>query len=90
MLFYALSAYPFGKLWDDLSHASLLAWEPAILIGADFADTAPMELQGTAYGFFNLVSGMAMLAASVLACLPWIASAHLRRSSQGPHSAASH
>jgi MFS family permease len=35
------------------------------------ADTAPAELRGTAYGFFNLVSGIAMLIASVLAGLLW-------------------
>jgi MFS family permease len=35
------------------------------------ADTAPAELRGTAYGVFNLVSGVAMLLASVLAGLLW-------------------
>jgi MFS family permease len=35
------------------------------------ADTAPDDLRGTAYGFFNLVSGLAMLVASVLAGLLW-------------------
>jgi len=35
------------------------------------ADTAPADLRGTAYGFFNLVSGIAMLIASVLAGLLW-------------------
>ncbi len=35
------------------------------------ADTAPTDLRGTAYGFFNLVSGIAMLLASVLAGLLW-------------------
>jgi predicted MFS family arabinose efflux permease len=35
------------------------------------ADTAPEDLRGTAYGFFNLVSGIAMLLASVLAGLLW-------------------
>ena len=35
------------------------------------ADTAPEALRGTAYGFFNLASGVAMLAASVLAGLLW-------------------
>jgi MFS family permease len=35
------------------------------------ADTAPADLRGTAYGFFNLVSGIAMLAASVLAGYLW-------------------
>lgn len=35
------------------------------------ADTAPETLRGTAFGAFNLVSGIAMLAASVLAGLLW-------------------
>lgn len=35
------------------------------------ADTTPRDLRGTAYGFFNLVSGIAMLVASVLAGLLW-------------------
>jgi MFS family permease len=41
------------------------------LLARMVADTAPAELRGTAYGFFNLVSGMAMLVASVLAGLLW-------------------
>ncbi|WP_133717046.1 MFS transporter [Methylocaldum gracile] len=101
---YALSAYPFGKLSDDMSHAKLLALGLAVLVGADVAlaysahwtwvwlgislwglhmgitqgllatmvaDTAPAELRGTAYGFFNLMSGLAMLLASALAGLLW-------------------
>ena len=35
------------------------------------ADTAPADLRGTAYGFFNLVCGMALLVASVVAGLLW-------------------
>ena len=35
------------------------------------ADTAPNELRGTAFGMFNLVSGLALLAGSVLAGLLW-------------------
>jgi MFS family permease len=41
------------------------------LLAAMVADTAPADLRGTAYGFFNLVSGLAMLAASVVAGLLW-------------------
>src|SRR5690606_26606162 len=41
------------------------------LLAALVADTAPADLRGTAYGFFNLVSGIAMLVASVLAGLLW-------------------
>lgn len=41
------------------------------LLAALVADTAPEELRGTAFGVFNLVSGLAMLAASVLAGALW-------------------
>ncbi len=41
------------------------------LLARMVADTAPADLRGTAYGFFNLVSGGAMLVASVLAGLLW-------------------
>jgi MFS family permease len=103
-LIYALSAYPFGKLSDRMSHRKLLALGLVVLIAADLvlasndhwgvvlagvalwgvhmgitqgllatmvADTAPADLRGTAYGFFNLVSGIAMLLASVVAGLLW-------------------
>jgi MFS family permease len=35
------------------------------------ADTAPVDLRGTAFGFFNLLSGFALLLSSVLAGLLW-------------------
>jgi MFS family permease len=103
-IIYALSAYPFGKLSDRISHTKLLTLGLCVLIVADIvlatnnhwgvvlsgvalwgvhmgitqgllatmvADTAPKDLRGTAYGFFNLVSGLAMLIASVLAGLLW-------------------
>ena len=41
------------------------------LLAALVADTAPEELRGTAFGMFNLVSGIAMLAASILAGALW-------------------
>jgi predicted MFS family arabinose efflux permease len=41
------------------------------LLATMVADTAPVDLHGTAYGFFNLVSGLGMLLASVLAGLLW-------------------
>ena len=101
---YSLSAYPFGKLSDRVSHTRLLALGLVVLIAADMvlaidgrlgimltgvalwglhmgitqgllatmvADTAPADLRGTAYGFFNLTSGIAMLVASALAGLLW-------------------
>lgn len=103
-LIYALSAYPFGKLSDRMSHTKLLALGLIVLIAADLvlatnehwsvvlagvalwgihmgitqgllatmvADTAPSDLRGTAYGFFNLISGLALLVASILAGLLW-------------------
>ena len=101
---YAISAYPFGRLADRVSHKALLAAGLAMLIAADLvlaratglaalaagvvlwglhmgmtqgllatmvAGAAPAHLRGTAFGFFNLVSGVAMLIASVLAGLLW-------------------
>nr|WP_315427221.1 MFS transporter [uncultured Albidiferax sp.] len=41
------------------------------LLATMVADTAPPALRGTAFGLFNLVSGLAMLLASVLAGLLW-------------------
>ena len=41
------------------------------LLATMVADTAPADLRGTAYGLFNLVSGVAMLAASALAGYLW-------------------
>ncbi|MDD2737545.1 MAG: MFS transporter [Methylomonas lenta] len=101
---YATSAYPFGKLSDNIKPAKLLGWGLLVLVAADLllassshwlmvltgvalwgvhmgmtqgllakmvADTTPNDLRGTAYGFFNLASGIAMLIASVLAGLLW-------------------
>ena len=41
------------------------------LLARMVADTAPQDLRGTAYGLFNLVSGVALLVASVLAGWLW-------------------
>lgn len=103
-LIYAVSAYPFGKLSDQMSHMRLLTLGLLVLIAADLvlamndhwavvflgvglwglhmgmtqgllatmvAVTAPADLRGTAFGFFNLASGLAMLIASVLAGFLW-------------------
>jgi MFS family permease len=43
------------------------------LLSALVADTAPDDLRGTAFGLFNLVTGAALLAASVLAGWLWSA-----------------
>ncbi len=41
------------------------------LLAAMVAEAAPADLRGTAFGAFNLVSGLALLVASVLAGLLW-------------------
>jgi MFS family permease len=41
------------------------------LLSALVADTAPAHLRGTAFGMFNLVSGLAMLLASIIAGALW-------------------
>ena len=41
------------------------------LLATMVADTAPAGLRGTAYGVFNLASGIAILAASAIAGLLW-------------------
>ncbi|RDK01082.1 MFS transporter [Paraburkholderia lacunae] len=103
-LVYSVSAYPFGKLADSMSHTRLLAVGLVVLIASDIvlahgnywpvvilgvalwglhmgltqgllatmvAHTAPPDLKGTAFGFFNLMSGLATLVASVVAGGLW-------------------
>ncbi|MDN2487352.1 MFS transporter [Kosakonia sacchari] len=103
-LVYSVTAYPFGKLSDRISHSRLLQLGLVVLILADMAlalsqhwstlllgvalwgvhmgmtqgllatmvaDTAPAELRGTAFGMFNLLSGVALLLASLGAGLLW-------------------
>ena len=41
------------------------------LLSAMVADTAPAELRGTAFGMFNLVGGVALLLASIVAGALW-------------------
>ena len=41
------------------------------LLATLVADTAPLELRGTAYGVFNLLGGLALLAASIVAGELW-------------------
>ena len=103
-LVYSVTAYPFGKLSDSMSHSKLLQWGLLVLILADIvlalsghwstllvgvalwgihmgmtqgllaamvAHTAPPELRGTAFGMFNLMSGLALLLASTCAGVLW-------------------
>ena len=41
------------------------------LLAAMVADAAPEDLRGTAFGFFNLLSGLALLASSIIAGVLW-------------------
>ncbi|MDO9093591.1 MAG: MFS transporter [Rubrivivax sp.] len=41
------------------------------LLAAMVAETAPEDLRGTAFGFFNLLSGLALLVSSVIAGVLW-------------------
>jgi len=53
--------------WDVVNYIRALQGKiPGVV-----ADTSPAELRGTAYGFFNLLGGIAMLAASVIAGGLW-------------------
>ncbi|MEX5430918.1 MFS transporter [Klebsiella michiganensis] len=103
-LVYSLTAYPFGKLSDSMSHSKMLQWGLLVLIAADIvlalsshwstllagvalwgihmgmtqgllaamvAHIAPPELRGTAFGMFNLMSGIALLLASAGAGVLW-------------------
>ncbi|WP_260514722.1 MFS transporter [Serratia fonticola] len=103
-LLYAVSAYPFGKLSDRMSHSNMLQAGLLVLIVADIvlavsthwlgivfgvalwgihlgmtqgllaamiANSAPADLRGTAFGMFNLMSGVALLIASLGAGILW-------------------
>lgn len=103
-LAFSLSAFPFGKLADRLSHTSLLVSGMCLLVVSHLilaisvhwlalglgavlwglhlgmtqglmatmvAKHAPPALRGTAFGFFNLTTGMVMLPASLIAGLLW-------------------
>jgi MFS family permease len=41
------------------------------MLAAMIADVSPADLRGTAYGFFNLACGVALLIASMLAGIVW-------------------
>jgi MFS family permease len=43
------------------------------LLSTIIADTVPADLRGTAFGFYSLITGAALLAASVVAGLLWTA-----------------
>ncbi len=63
-----------GHWWFVLLGVALWGMHLGItqgLLARMVADSAPPELRGTAFGLFNLVSGLAMLLASVLAGALW-------------------
>ena len=103
-IFYAASAYPFGRLADRVSRPALLLVGIGLLIAADLvlatagsialivagaalwglhmgatqgllsalvADAVPSDLRGTAFGLYSLATGLALLAASVVAGALW-------------------
>jgi MFS family permease len=58
-------------LWGGIALWGLHMAMTQGLLAAMVADTSPAELRGTAFGFFNLASGVALLLASVVAGLLW-------------------
>ena len=60
-----------GSVWVGIALWGLHLGMTQGLLAAMIADSAPADLRGTAYGFFNLASGIALLVASALAGLLW-------------------
>ena len=60
-----------GWIWTGISLWGLHMGITQGLLATMVAEVAPEDLRGTAYGLFNLISGVAMLLASVFAGLLW-------------------
>jgi len=60
-----------GWVWAGVTFWGLHLGMSQGLLATMVADVAPSDLRGTAYGFFNLLCGMAMLVASGLAGFLW-------------------
>ncbi len=60
-----------GWVWAGITLWGLHMGMTQGLLATMVAAAAPADLRGTAYGFFNLVSGVAMLFASAIAGLLW-------------------
>ena len=60
-----------GWVWAGIALWGLHMAMTQGLLATMVADAAPQDLRGTAYGFFNLMSGLAMLLASALAGWLW-------------------
>lgn len=58
-------------LWGGIALWGLHMAMTQGLLATMVADTAPQDLRGTAFGVFNLMSGLALLLASALAGLLW-------------------
>lgn len=66
-----------GGIWGVMLGVALWGLHMGLtqgLLSALVADTAPARLRGTAFGLFNLASGVTTLAASTLAGVVWSAS----------------
>lgn len=75
LLILADLALAWGEHWSVI-WAGIVVWGLHMamtqgLMATMIAERAPADLRGTAYGFFNLASGVAMLIASALAGLLW-------------------
>lgn len=64
-------SHHWGWVWAGISLWGLHLGMSQGLLATMVADVAPADLRGTAYGFFNLLSGLAMLLASGIAGLLW-------------------
>lgn len=60
-----------ASVWAGISLWGLHLGMTQGLLAKMVADTAPTDLRGTAYRFFDLMSGFALLVASVIAGLLW-------------------
>lgn len=62
---------PAGWVWSGIALWGLHMGMTQGLLATMVAHVAPRDLRGTAFGFFNVTSGLAMLVASALAGLLW-------------------
>jgi MFS family permease len=78
---YSLSAYPFGKLSDGMSHTRLLQWGLMVLIGADVVLALSSHWMGVILGvaLWGIHMGMTqgLLAAMIAKTAPRICAARL-------------
>jgi len=82
-LVYALSAYPFGKLSDRVSHKALLACGLLVLAGADAVLAMAQGWQGVIAGVFLWGLHMGMTQGLLSAMVADVAPAHLRGTAFG-------